>query len=294
MGSWILGLLLFSWDPDTVQVRMYWRGADTVHLGDRTGWIIVLERPESLRVRWPLPPEVDSARVQVLTFLRWPAESVGPNRMRDSVRLELLPLVADTVLRLRWRAIIQQPSGVTEELPLFSPPLRVFSVLSDTLVDVAELKTALQTDPPPLWPAYLVLAALLIWMLGVFWRVRTDLYRPPASPPSPRRRARERLLALGADPRADPGAFILELGELVRALLDEETGLPARERTTTELLELARRQRWPESALKSLHIVLEKADLVKFARHQPDPEEALTVHREVSRLLHTLLREERP
>jgi len=75
------------------------------------------------------------------------------------------------------------------------------------------------------------------------------------------------------------------VADTLRGYLQEAERLPARERTTSELL-WALPPRLGESGLRRrAQTVLGEADLVKFARRRPDPDTASAFLREAQQLL---------
>ncbi|MCS7083082.1 MAG: hypothetical protein N2561_07085 [Bacteroidetes bacterium] len=281
-------LLLASRQAEPV-VRSYWSAPQRAELGDRASWVLVVQHPDSMTLDWLAPPEVDSQLAQVLAFARWPAEPVGPGWRRDSLLVVVLLLAADTVVQPSWRLALRASSGWSGSLTVAAPPLRVLSALPDTMRDLADLKSASMAAPEARWPAYILLGLVLLWALFVIHKGRVQLYFGEPGVYRARLRAQERLRRLLWTEGSDPGAFIEELVDTLRDLLAEEAGLPARERTSSELLALARERGWPESALSLLRQLLEKADLVKFARYPASAEQAQRAREAALGLLGMLL-----
>jgi len=153
---------------------------------------------------------------------------------------------------------------------------------SATLKDIKEPKPAGGGAPPEL---LLGLAALLVagWLA---WRARR---RAPAEPvaveaitaaavarPDPYRQTLDRLAAIEAArwPDRDVARHYAEITDALRDYLAIAEGIPARERTSTELL-VALPLHLSAGALRHDWAgVLGTADLVKFARSRPDPDAA--------------------
>jgi hypothetical protein len=100
---------------------------------------------------------------------------------------------------------------------------------------------------------------------------------PPPLPPDPYAAALVRLDAIEAEQwaaRGDIARHYEAVADALRDYLEEADGLPARERTTTELL-WSLPPRLAEGGLRRrLQEVFGDADLVKFAKLRPRPEEA--------------------
>jgi hypothetical protein len=102
---------------------------------------------------------------------------------------------------------------------------------------------------------------------------------PPPLPPDPYAAALARLDAIEAErwaARGDVARHYEAVADALRDYLEEADGLPARERTTTELL-WSLPPRLAEGGLRRrLQEVFGDADLVKFAKLRPRPDEAAT------------------
>jgi len=100
---------------------------------------------------------------------------------------------------------------------------------------------------------------------------------PPPLPPDPYTAAVARLDAIEAEhwtARGDVARHYQAVADALRDYLEEADGLPARERTTTELL-WSLPPRLAEGGLRRrVQEVLSDADLVKFAKLRPNPGEA--------------------
>jgi hypothetical protein len=102
---------------------------------------------------------------------------------------------------------------------------------------------------------------------------------PPLLPPDPYAAALVRLDAIEAEhwaARGDVARHYEAVADALRDYLEEADGLPARERTTTELL-WTLPPRLAEGGLRRrFQEVFGDADLVKFAKLRPGPDEAAT------------------
>jgi hypothetical protein len=157
-------------------------------------------------------------------------------------------------------------------LPAGNPSLR----------DIRDLEPAPGPGPLPLFGAGLVLALLAAVLLrrrgqpaGV---IEPEPTRPaPSAPADPYTTALERLACLERERRAEQGRVAEHyeaVADTLRDYLEAAEAIPARERTSTELL-WALPPRLTETGLRRLaDQVLAEADLVKFARHRPERDAA--------------------
>ncbi|HMJ88305.1 MAG TPA: hypothetical protein VK530_00730 [Candidatus Acidoferrum sp.] len=169
---------------------------------------------------------------------------------------------------------------------LIFPPRTNQSILVATN-DIRPIKPPVVIRDPwaaAAWIAGITIAVVLI-ALGVrLWWKRRPAVRPVIVPPHVR--AREKLnasLALLNDPRA----FCIAVSDAVRVYLEERFRLRAPERTTEEFLRDLQTTTHLNSEQKQvLAAFLEKCDLVKFARFEPNEAALRELHESGLRLVH--------
>lgn len=163
--------------------------------------------------------------------------------------------------------------GDTLRVPVYADPIPVASVLApgDTLL--ADIKPLWVSGGTPLWLWVLVALLIVLALLAWWWRRRRQVDEPSQVRPDAYEIARRRLESLQTEPPTSSRriAAAAEIGETVRVYLTDGCALPARERTTFELLPTLPELWQPiRPALASL---LSAVDLVKFARLAPNPGE---------------------
>jgi len=164
--------------------------------------------------------------------------------------------------------------GDTLRVPVYADTIQVASVLApgDTLL--ADIKPLWVDGGIPLWfwilLALLIALALLAWW---WWRRRDQVDELPKLRPDAYQIARRQLQSLQAEPPTSARriAAATEIGEVVREYMASGWAVPARERTTFELLPTLP-DRW-QSIRPALASLLSAIDLVKFARLAPEPGE---------------------
>lgn len=156
-------------------------------------------------------------------------------------------------------------------------------------VDVHDIKPPLRAWPA-LWPWALAAAlGAAGWYAYREWRRRRGLApAAPVPPPLPLElRVERRLKELEQDglwERGEHDAYYLRLTAILRAYLEERWGVPATAMTTVEVARLVK-ARSTLAAAATVRPLLERADLVKFARQKPGPEEGPRDLEEVRRFV---------
>jgi hypothetical protein len=199
-----------------------------------------------------------------------------------------------------WVQVVTGHRGVVTQDPV---EIEVTSVLpggNPSLRDIRE-----PDAPPGLAPLWTLLGAALVGLAA--WLVAGRRRRPapapvaapappPPPPPDPYARALARLDAIEREGWAAAGdveRHYEEVAEALRRYLESAEGIPAPERTTTELL-WSLPPRLAEAGLRRrVQDVLGAADLVKFARRRPGPAEAAHHARAARELLERWHRAER-
>ena len=196
-------------------------------------------------------------------------------------------------LGLPWVQVVTGHRGVVTPDPT---EIEVTSVLpggNPSLRDIREPEAP--ASLAPLWIALGAAGAVAI-ALGISRRRRRPVQRvaavaaPPAPPPpaDPYRLALARLEAIEEARLAAPGDVARHYEEVAAALreyLEVAEGIPAPERTTTELL-WSLPPRLAEGGLRRrVQEVLGAADLVKFARQRPEADAAASFTRAARDLL---------
>jgi hypothetical protein len=189
------------------------------------------------------------------------------------------------VFGIPWVQIVTGHRGVVTHAPAEIEVASVLPAGNPPLRDIRE------PDSPrglgALWALLAAAAAAAIIWLGTRRRAKQPAPEPepvappppPPLPPDPYAAALGRLDAVEAEhwaARGDVARHYQAVADALRDYLEEADGLPARERTTTELL-WSLPPRLAEGGLRRrLQEVCGDADLVKFAKLRPRPDEAAT------------------
>jgi hypothetical protein len=194
---------------------------------------------------------------------------------------------------LPWVQIVTGHRGVMAHDPA---EIEVTSVLpggNPSLRDIREPET-----PPSLAPLWIVVGAG--GAACVAWAVTRRRRRAPVTapgriesppsppPPDPYAVALSRLETIDAEcwaARGEVERHYESVAEVLREYLEAAEGIPAPERTTTELLWSLPPRLAEGGARRRVQEVLGAADLVKFARRRPDAGEAASYTRAAHELL---------
>ena len=200
---------------------------------------------------------------------------LGTERRDGQLRLRIALFRPGDVVLPAVLARVATATGDTLTVPVRSDTFHVASVLApgDTLL--ADIKPLWPSPGVPLWVwAALALALAALAAAVWWWRRRRRAVAGPlvaGRMADPYGEAHRRLAALAEDPalpeeRIEAAA---EIGEALRDYLAGAWGVPARERTTFEILPALPPPLAGDRA--GLGSILTEADLAKFARLAPEP-----------------------
>lgn len=201
------------------------------------------------------------------------------DRRDGRLRLRLALFRVGDVVLPEVNARVVDTAGDTLPVRVLSDTIRVASVLApgDTLL--ADIKPLWEPASLPVWIVWALAAAalLLLALLWWWWRRRRTRAETPAVRPSaavdPYAAARERIEIAGrrGSAPAERIEAASEIGDALRDYLAGAWRVPARERTTFELLgSLPSALRTVRPALGALFA---EVDLAKFARVDPGADE---------------------
>ncbi|MDD5304206.1 MAG: hypothetical protein PHS14_13990 [Elusimicrobia bacterium] len=186
----------------------------------------------------------------------------------------VLPLSTGT---LSFVARFQSAGGKAVEAPPISFAVNDADLPNDA--DVSDIKGPLKARPA-LWPW--LLAAALIWAAWRGWkrwkarRLKPDgtpLAAAPLLPPEEiAARAISELRASGLW-ESDQAAYYLRLTDILRAYLEARYGQPVTAMTSVEVERLVKARAQDLQIGGGVRELLSRADLVKFAKAKPGPEE---------------------
>ncbi|MBI4060371.1 MAG: hypothetical protein HY403_02960 [Elusimicrobia bacterium] len=177
---------------------------------------------------------------------------------------------------LSFTARFQTPDGKTVAAPAVTLLAAEAELPSDA--DISDIKGPFKASPA-LWPW--LLAAALIWAAWRGWRrwkARRSAAKPSARgaaavpPEEAAARAISELRASGLWENDQP-AYYLRLTDILRAYLEARYGEPVTAMTSGEVSRLVKARARDLQVGGKVRELLARADLVKFAKAKPGPEE---------------------
>jgi hypothetical protein len=181
------------------------------------------------------------------------------------------------------RATFIDPQGKATEKASVPIPLEIVSVIKDKTPELRDLKPQLELPEDYTWVWVGLLCVLVAAAAAMFLRRYPNKRKNPESPDRPRaplippheeaRRALDALLAKNLPASGMLREFYFELSEIIRRMVGRQYNIVTLERTTVEILEELHPVPHEPLSLKNLENMLERCDLIKFAKHEPMPAE---------------------
>lgn len=178
-------------------------------------------------------------------------------------------------------------NGSTDTLHTDSILIQVQTIPVDTTKAFKPIKEIVPVKWS-IWDYWLVIVAALVLIgFGIFvwiYFYKNKGTKVPAGQKVPPEKAHEKALRLLQElkekqlwEQGQSKAYFSELSDIVRIYLEERFGIPAMEQTTDELLALLKKQHDARAELRKLRpelkLILRTADLAKFAKASPLPQE---------------------
>ena len=248
--------------------------AATAAVGDPVTVVVTVRHAPGTEVRWPDP--VDAAPFELLDPPV--AQSTTVNGGLES-RLELR-VAAFELGELTFPSLDMEVVGAGGEATLATEavPVAIESVGRDEGGDIRDIKGPLAIPFAvvtllPWIAAALAIAAAAAWIYRRYRRRARPEALVPALPPRPAhevaREALDALEAAGLLERGEIKTWHIRLSDIVRVYIEGRFGVDAMEMTTGEVLDGLHRTDADRGAVADVRRVLDRCDLVKFAKLRP-------------------------
>ena len=247
-----------------------------ITVGDPVRLVVTVHHLAESQVVWPDPFELDPFELVDQRLLEPLAEG---NRVQSSTELTLTAFALGELRVPAFEVEVVDAAGDSVRLTSEVAVIRVESVRLDEGADIRDIKGPLAIP--------FSMVTLLPWLVGLtilgaaaYWlyrryRRRTRPNRPvPVVPPRPAHEiAYESLDALEASGLLELGevkTYHIRVSDIMRVYAEGRFGIEAMEMTTGEVLDELRRSGARSGIIADFRQLLDRCDLVKFAKFRPD------------------------
>jgi Domain of unknown function (DUF4381) len=254
-------------------------GQVEMRLSDKLTLTFTVEGAAGLQVQ-PVQTPTTSADWETSGKFKPQTTVLGDGRLRWEQKIAVSPVKAgELTLQLEPLRFREPPAANAWEQVAWKPiHVRVTTeVLNPDLAELRDVTPPEQLPPAPVWRVPVYWAALPLALAGallgvVYFRRRARRQVPP--PPDVWALSElERIERLPLPEQADVERFHTLLSDVVRRYLELRFQLPAPEQTTAEFLAAVQSSSLPDEQQAMVRDLLERCDLVKFARAHPSVEE---------------------
>lgn len=255
----------------------------TARLGDLITLNIRIRRPNGVIIEPPTFSK-ELGTFEVRASSQWPTEVQGEESIeRFSAELQNFTTGVQPLpgIQFDYKNVLGKP------YQLKTPELKVtIQELAAGPKDKGDIRGIKGVIGPVAWsPLWWGLLTVILLAAGIYvWKKRQKVLKgPPPPPPVPAdETALKKLQSLKDSGWIESGKikeFYSALSDILRGYLEEGFGIPALERTTTELMRDVQKHK-AFLALRQVNLkdLLEECDLVKFAKFRPEVVEALRAH----------------
>ena len=250
--------------------------AETAAIGDPITVVVTVRHAAGAEVRWPGP--VDPAPFELLDapVARSTAGADGGGESRLELRVAAFELGELSFPSLDLEVV--DAAGNATALATEAVPVAIESVGRDEGGDIRDIKGPLAIPFAvvtllPWIAALLAVGAAAAWLYRRYRRRSTPEALVPALPPRPAhevaREALDALEAAGLLERGEIKTWHIRLSDIVRVYAEGRFGVDAMEMTTGEVLDGLLRTDADRGAVADVQRLLDRCDLVKFAKLRP-------------------------
>ena len=247
-----------------------------ITVGDPVSLVVAVSHAADARVVWPDVFELDPFELVDMRLLEPVPEGT---RVRSSAELTLTAFELGDLMLPAVEVEVVDAAGDTVRLATDAAVVRVESVGRDEGGDIRDIKgpLAIPFSVVTLLPW---LAGLVVMSVAAYWlyrryrrRRRPDVQVPGAPPRPADEIALESLTALETSGLLELGelkTYHIRVSDIMRVYAEDRFGVEAMEMTTGGVLDGLRRTGVLSGVVADFRQLLDRCDLVKFAKFRPD------------------------
>ena len=255
---------------------------NTIVIGDQIGLTYTIEKEKNIITKIPVFTDTLTQGVEIIGEPVIDSSSIKDNKIKIDVNLTITSF--DTgIYYLPPQDFIFTDNGYTDTLPSRATYLMVRGVPIDTTYTVRDIK-GYEKMPLTLIEIILYLSIFILLAAGIFllfyYLKRKKEEKPlfkPVKPEEPAHitalRELDRLKAQKLWQQKQVKEYYTRITYIIRWYIEKRFSIIALEQTSDEILEHIRKSGIDDINFSNLESLLNLADLVKFAKGEPDPEQ---------------------
>ncbi len=255
-------------------------------LGDQINLRLEIIKPENLKVQFPQVPDTLAGKIEVLKRSSIDTLKVENETFRKLVQTYLITCFDSGEYRLPPFRFITEANGRLDSVATSEVVLKVHSMPIDTSRGPTDIKMpygaplTLKEVTPYLLGIILIGSLLFLILYSVKRKKKKmPLFARPPKPKEPAHvialRELDRIRDEKLWQKDKIKEYYSQVTDVLRSYIEERFGIPAMEQTSDETLSSfrSRRELLSDKSLNHLDQILSLADLVKFAKYHPLPDD---------------------
>ncbi|NTV45093.1 MAG: protein BatD [Chlorobiales bacterium] len=256
---------------------------DTCTVGDDITYLLTISSSPSVSVSLPIAGDTSFVPFEIRSAKQLSKEDAGGQVItKMEYTLAVFETGQQALPALNLSYIDDKQGAVTGSIQIPGKTIFVKSLLDTSRKDIEDIKPV-QSLPFPVWIYFAVAGAIIaLGLIGyfIYRKMKNKKEEPPAAPPAPERSpyevAREKLVALEHHPleaQEDCKQYYIKLSDTLREFLQANYGFNALDQLTSEIY-TSLEKRAGRAKAELVDTILERADLVKFAKFYPSRSDA--------------------
>lgn len=255
-------------------------------IGDQLKLILEIEKPKDMDIQFPMVPDTFGSQVEVIS--RMPIDTfLMDNKDREKLSQSILissfdsgkHVIPEFFFKLKHN---QFTDSVATEAMMFE----VLTMKIDTTKGPADIKMPYAapltlTEVTPYILGIILIGAIIFFIFYyIKWKKKNvPLFSRPEKPKEPAHiialRELDRIKAQKLWQQEKIKQYYSEVADTVRMYIESRFGIPAMEQTSAETIGVfkQRKELIDDSSLNEIQHILSLADLVKFAKYTPLPDD---------------------
>jgi len=261
---------------------------DSTHMliGDQLKLILEIEKPKNLKIQFPLVPDTFSSHIEVVK--RSPIDTFKlDDKNREKLSQSYLISSFDSGSHVIPPFFFKlKHDKLTDSVATKALIFQVLTMKIDTTKGPVDIKlpyaapVTLKEITPYILGIILIAAILFFIFYYIRWKKKNvPLFSKPEKPAEPAHiialRELDRIKAQKLWQQEKIKQYYSEVADTIRTYIENRFGIPAMEQTSTETIGVFKHDNElaPGSSIDQIQHILSLADLVKFAKYKPLPDD---------------------
>jgi hypothetical protein len=255
-------------------------------LGDQVKLFLEIDHPKNVQVNFPNVPDTIQNLIEVLDRSGIDTFEMDNEEFQKQIQAYTITSFDSGTYRIPPYWFKFDMNGLVDSIPSNGVTLRVYSMAIDTTKGPADIKNPYEApltlkEVTPYILGVILIGAIIFFILYSIKRRKNNqpIFSIPTKPKEPAHiialRELDRIKNEKIWQKGKTKQYYSEVTEALRTYIEDRFEIPAMEQTSDETIDKFRFRRdlLNEKSLNNLSQILQLADLVKFAKYKPLPDD---------------------